>query len=184
MTAVQDARATTPGLDQAPTTHRRLLAWVREVAELTTPDRVVWCDGSDDEWRRLTAELVAAGTLVPLNPEKKRNSFWARTDPTDVARVEERTFICSVDEADAGPTNNWMAPAEMKHIMTELYRGCMRGRAMYVIPFCMGPLTAAQPMFGVEITDSAYVVASMRIMARMGTAVLERMGDEADFIPC
>src|SRR5256886_8375563 len=178
------APAAIAGLDQAPTSHPRLLSWVRDVAELTTPDRVVWCDGSPDEWRQLTRELVATGALVPLNPERKPNSFWARTAPSDVARVEERTFICSVDEADAGPTNNWMAPAEMKRTMAELYRGCMRGRTMYVIPFCMGPLTAADPMFGVEITDSAYVVASMRIMTRMGAAVLDRMGADADFLPC
>jgi phosphoenolpyruvate carboxykinase (GTP) len=168
----------------APTTHPRLLAWVQEIAELTKPDRVVWCDGSDEEWARLTDELVAAGTVVALNPSKKPNSFWARTDPSDVARVEERTFICSRDEADAGITNNWMNPDEMKSIMTDLYRGCMRGRTMYVIPFCMGPLTAEQPMFGVEITDSAYVVCSMRIMTRMGARVLERMGTDADFVPC
>jgi phosphoenolpyruvate carboxykinase (GTP) len=177
------APATTAGLEQAPTSHPRLLAWVREVAELTTPDRVVWCDGSDDEWTRLTDELVEAGTLVRLDPDRKPNSFWARTDPSDVARVEERTFICSVDEADAGPTNNWMAPSEMKRVMTALYRGCMRGRTMYVIPFCMGPLTADRPMFGVEITDSAYVVASMRIMTRMGSAVLDAMGEDAEFVP-
>ncbi|MGH3646065.1 MAG: phosphoenolpyruvate carboxykinase (GTP) [Micromonosporaceae bacterium] len=177
------APATVPGLEAAPTKHPRLLAWVREVAELTTPVQVVWCDGSDAEWTRLTDELVEAGTLVRLNDEKKPNSFWARTDPSDVARVEERTYICSVDEADAGPTNNWMAPAEMKQTMTELYRGCMRGRTMYVIPFCMGPLTAEAPMFGVEITDSAYVVASMRIMTRMGTKVLEKMGTDAEFVP-
>ncbi len=173
-----------PGLDSPPTTHPRLIAWVREIAELTTPDRVEWCDGSEAEWRRLTDELVEAGTLVRLNPSLKPNSFLARTEPTDVARVEERTFICSVDPDDAGPTNNWMDPAEMKRIMTELYRGCMRGRTMYVIPFCMGPLTAENPKFGVEITDSAYVAASMRIMTRMGAEVLEKMGDDADFVPC
>ncbi|PZF80452.1 phosphoenolpyruvate carboxykinase (GTP) [Jiangella anatolica] len=171
-------------LDDAPTSHSRLLAWVREVAELTQPDRIHWCDGSDEEWTALTDELVEAGTIVRLNPEKKPNSFWARTDPTDVARVEERTFICSVNEADAGPTNNWRDPNEMKAEMTELYRGSMRGRTMYVIPFCMGPLTAANPMFGVELTDSPYVTVSMRIMARMGAHVLQAMGDDADFVPC
>ncbi|MGI5247257.1 phosphoenolpyruvate carboxykinase (GTP) [Dactylosporangium sp. CA-139066] len=171
-----------PGLDQAPTPHTRLLAWVREVAELTRPERVVWCDGSEGEWRRMTDELVESGALVRL--AARPNSFWARTDPSDVARVEERTFICSADEADAGPTNNWMAPEEMKRRMTELYDGCMRGRTMYVIPFCMGSLDAEQPMFGVEVTDSPYVVASMRIMTRMGTAVLERMGADAAFVPC
>jgi phosphoenolpyruvate carboxykinase (GTP) len=178
------APAVTAGLDNPPTSHSRLLAWVREVAELTTPDAVVWCDGSEQEWQRLTGQLVDAGTLVPLNPKIKPNSFWARTDPSDVARVEERTFICSVEEADAGPTNNWVAPAEMKRTMTELYRGCMTGRTMYVIPFCMGPLAAENPMYGVEITDSAYVVASMRIMTRMGAAVLDKMGGGADFVPC
>ena len=121
--------------------------------------------------------------MVRLNEEKKPNSFWVRTDPSDVARVEQRTFICSVDEADAGPTNNWMAPAEMKALMTELYRGSMRGRTMYVVPFCMGPLTAEKPMFGVEITDSAYVVASMRIMARTGAEVLAKMGTDASYVP-
>jgi phosphoenolpyruvate carboxykinase (GTP) len=167
-----------------PTRHSRLLQWVQEVATLTTPDRVVWCDGSDEEWRRLTDELVDSGTLVRLAEDKKPNSFYARTDPSDVARVEERTFICSVREQDAGPTNNWMDPAEMKAVMTELYRGCMRGRTMYVLPFCMGPIEAENPMFGVELTDSAYVVASMRIMTRMGSAVLEAMGSDADFVPC
>ncbi|GAA3448316.1 phosphoenolpyruvate carboxykinase (GTP) [Dactylosporangium matsuzakiense] len=176
------APVTVQGLDQAPTPHTRLLAWVREVAALTRPERVVWCDGSEREWRAMTDELVASGALVRL--AARPNSFWARTDPSDVARVEERTFICSADPADAGPTNNWMAPEEMKRRMTELYDGCMRGRTMYVIPFCMGPLTADSPMFGVELTDSPYVVASMRIMTRMGTSVLEKMGADASFVPC
>src|SRR5688500_14692484 len=129
-------------LENAPTRHPKLLAWVREVAGLTKPDRIVWCDGSREEWERLTGDLERSGALVRLDPAKKPNSFYARTDPSDVARVEERTFICSVDEADAGATNNWMAPAEMKQLMTELYKGCMRGRTLYVIPFCMGPLDA------------------------------------------
>ncbi len=165
----------------APTRHTRLLAWVAEVAALTTPDRIVWCDGSEAEWQRLTDEMVDSGTLVRL--DAKPNSFWARTDASDVARVEERTFICSVDPDDAGPTNNWMAPSEMKRIMTDLYRGCMRGRTMYVIPFCMGPIEAEDPMFGVEITDSPYVVASMRIMTRMGSDVLAALGEDAEFVP-
>jgi phosphoenolpyruvate carboxykinase (GTP) len=171
---------TIPGLDQAPTTNERLLTWVQEVAELTTPERVVWVDGSAEESARINAALVEAGTFVPL--KKKPNSYWAASDPTDVARVEERTFICSVDPADAGPTNNWMDPAEMKAIMTELYRGCMTGRTMYVIPFCMGPLDADKPMLGVEITDSEYVVASMRIMTRMGDKALARFTEDADFV--
>jgi phosphoenolpyruvate carboxykinase (GTP) len=172
--------ASIPGLDLAPTTHEGLLAWVREVAELTTPERVVWCEGSDDEWRWMTTKLVEAGTLTRLS--KKPNSFWCASDPTDVARVEERTFICSQDEADAGPTNNWMDPVDMKIIMTEHYRGCMRGRTMYVVAFCMGPLSAQRPMLGVEITDSQYVVLSMRIMTRMGTKVLPLFGTDAPFV--
>ncbi|SNS03277.1 phosphoenolpyruvate carboxykinase (GTP) [Geodermatophilus saharensis] len=171
----------TPGLENAPTTHARLLAWVQEMAELTTPDRVVWVDGSDEEWERLTQRLVDAGTFTRL--EKKPNSFWCASDPSDVARVEDRTFICSVDEADAGPTNNWMAPDEMKSVMTELYRGSMRGRTMYVIPFCMGPVEAENPMFGVELTDSEYVVVSMRVMARIGSRILEAMGTDRPFVP-
>jgi phosphoenolpyruvate carboxykinase (GTP) len=174
-----------PGVDNAPTTHERLLSWVREVAELTTPDRVVWVDGSDEEWKRLTDGLVEAGTFTRL--AKKPNSFWAASDPDDVARVEQRTFICSVDPEDAGPTNNWVDPAEMKATMTDLYRGSMRGRTMYVIPFCMGPLTAEKPMLGLQITDSAYVVVSMRIMTRMGKKALEQFvtpdGAERDFVP-
>jgi phosphoenolpyruvate carboxykinase (GTP) len=174
-----------PGVDSAPTTHERLLTWVREVAELTTPEEVVWVDGSDEEWTRLTGQLVEAGTFTRL--AKKPNSFWCASDPDDVARVEQRTFICSVDPDDAGPTNNWMAPAEMKSTMTDLYRGSMRGRTMYVIPFCMGPLTAESPMLGLQITDSAYVVVSMKIMTRMGTAALEQFtapdGTERDYVP-
>jgi phosphoenolpyruvate carboxykinase (GTP) len=174
-----------PGVDHAPTTHERLLSWVREVAELTLPDEVVWVDGSDEEWTRLTDQLVEAGTFTRL--KAKPNSFWAASDPDDVARVEQRTFICSVDPNDAGPTNNWMDPAEMKETMTELYRGSMRGRTMYVIPFCMGPLSAEKPMLGLQLTDSPYVVVSMKIMTRMGTEALEAFiapdGTKRDFVP-
>lgn len=174
-----------PGLDNAPTTHSKVLAWVREVAELTTPDQVVWVDGSEEESARINAELVEAGTFVPL--EAKPNSYWAASDPADVARVEERTFICSRREADAGPTNNWRHPDEMKATMTELYRGCMRGRTMYVIPFCMGPLTDDEPKLGIEITDFAYVVASMRVMTRMGAKALAKFvtddGAEREYVP-
>jgi phosphoenolpyruvate carboxykinase (GTP) len=162
---------------QAPTSHQGILSWVNEIAELTRPDRVHWCTGSEEEWTELTDFLVERGTFTRLNPDIKPNSFWARTDPSDVARVEDRTFICSREEKDAGPTNNWMDPDEMKKTMTELYRGCMRGRTMYVIPFVMGHVDAPQPMFGVEITDSAYVVASMRVMARMGSEILRAMED-------
>ncbi|MBN9101352.1 MULTISPECIES: phosphoenolpyruvate carboxykinase (GTP) [unclassified Pseudonocardia] len=175
--------AALPGLDQAPTDHRRLLDWVREVAELTTPDEVVWCDGSAVEWQRLTRKLVDAGTFVQLSEEAKPNSFWCASDPADVARVEDSTFICSTHEADAGPTNNWMDPAEMKQRLRRLYRGCMRGRVMYVLPFCMGPLSATDPKLGVQITDSAYVVVSMHIMTRMGTAALKLLSRDAEFVP-
>jgi phosphoenolpyruvate carboxykinase (GTP) len=168
--------------DDLPTTHAGLLAWVREVAELTQPDAVHWVDGSQAEYEELTGRLVAAGTFVRL--AKKADSFWCASDPSDVARVEGRTFICSLDEADAGPTNNWMDPGEMRATMTELYRGSMRGRTMYVIPFVMGRLNADRPMFGVEITDSAYVVVSMRVMARIGSDVLQKMEPDADFVKC
>ena len=164
--------STIPGLDTAPTTHAGLLSWVRETAELTQPDRIEWVDGSPEEWTRITDLLVEAGTFVRLNDAKKPNSFWCASDPTDVARVEDRTFICSRDPHDAGATNNWMDPEDMKAILTERFRGCMRGRTMYVLPYCMGPLDADEPMLGVEITDSAYVVASMHIMTRLGTKAL------------
>jgi phosphoenolpyruvate carboxykinase (GTP) len=170
------------GLDKAPTRHARLLSWVREVAELAAPDRVEWSDGSPAEWERLTQLLVDNGTFVRLNQRHKPNSFWARSDPADVARVEDRTYICSRDQADAGPTNNWLPPDEMKATLTNLFRGAMRGRTMYVIPYCMGPLTAEHPQLGVEITDSAYVVASMHIMTRMGAGALELFGTDANFV--
>jgi phosphoenolpyruvate carboxykinase (GTP) len=174
-----------PGLDKAPTSHSGVLAWVREVAELTTPDRVVWCDGSAAEAERINSELVEAGTFVPL--QAKPSSYWAASDPSDVARVEERTFICPQRQEDAGPTNNWVHPDEMKATMTELYRGCMRGRTMYVIPFCMGPLGSDDPKLGLEITDFAYVVASMRVMTRMGADALAKFvaedGTERAFVP-
>ena len=170
------------GLDRPPTNNQKLLSWVQEVAELTQPNRVVWCDGSLAEWDRITGQLVAAGTFVRLNPQRKPNSFWCASDPSDVARVEDRTFICSADPRDAGPTNNWMATEDMKAIMTELYHGCMRGRTMYVVPFCMGPLTAERPKLGVEITDSPYVVVSMRIMTRMGSGALARIDEIGEFV--
>ena len=168
----------------APTSYAKLLDWVKEVVELTEPDAVHWVDGSQEEYDRLAAELVEAGTFTKLAEDKFPNSYAAFSDPADVARVEDRTYICSEKEEDAGFTNNWMDPAEMKSILTDAFRGSMRGRTMYVIPFVMGHLDADDPKYGVELTDSAYVVASMRIMARIGSDVLKKMEEtEAFFVP-
>jgi phosphoenolpyruvate carboxykinase (GTP) len=181
-------RSSLPEVTTAPTgartTHARLAAWVSEVAELTLPDRIHWVTGDDEEWTALTDGLVASRTFTRLDDAKKPNSFHCASDPSDVARVEDRTFICSLDEKDCGPTNNWMAPADMKTIMRDLYAGSMRGRTMYVIPFVMGHVESEHPMFGVEITDSAYVTVSMRVMARCGTAVLRKIEQlDADYVP-
>jgi len=177
------AQSSIPGLHPAPTRHAKLVAWVEEIARLTKPERVHWCDGSEAEKSAIVADLIDKGTLRALDPVKRPGSYYAASDPRDVARVESRTFICPADPKDAGPTNNWADPAEMRARLDGLFDGCMAGRTMYIVPFCMGPLGSEISALGVEITDSGYVAVSMGIMTRMGKDALDALGEDGMFVP-
>ena len=179
--SVDDRNYSVPLVDAV---HKDLATWVMETAALCNADSIQWCDGSQDEWEQLTARLVESGTFLRLNSKLHPNSFLARSNPSDTARVEDRTFICSLREVDAGPTNNWQNPEQMRRKLIDKFKDCMSGRTMYVVPFCMGPLDSPLALIGVELTDSPYVVVNMRIMCHMGAKVLQKLGRDGDFIPC